>query len=328
MKALFITTETNETPKYPESFASVNGNEVKHVIFHHRGIPGALGGTALDNMLFAEAKAYQPELIVYLGACAGNIPSIGCLAKLNSHYAPTVLMCSDAADVVSPWAYLLSQYDKANAFTCVVAIDGNKNWEFSDRHLTLLTPIDPKRFPSPPIPHKDRTITFGFAGNVGTFKAMKNGKPAGRRPLIAQMTSFGLKFRDRDSSFDPALPASESYQGCCNFMANCRIIPNFCETGSYERTHVKGRVVEAGLAGAMLLEQAGSPADQWFEKGIDFVEYSTTYHAKSIITPLLDKPEETEAFGARLRAKVMSEHTPEKFWGKVIQRVHDLRAVA
>lgn len=328
MKALFITTETNETPKYPESFACVNGNEVKHIIFHHRAIPGAVSGSALDGMIATEAIAYNPEIIVYLGACGGNIPSAGLFSKLNLEVAPTVLMCSDAADVVSPWTFLLSQYDKAESFSCVVAIDGNKDWEFSDRHLTLLTPIDPARYPSPPIPHKDRTIPFGFAGNIGTFKAMKNGRPAGRRPIIAQMSAFGLRYRDRDSSFDPALPASSSYQGCCDFLSNCRIVPNFCETGSYERTHVKGRVVEAGLAGAMLIEQAGSPADRWFEKGVDFMEYADSRHARDIVSKFIDKPDETEAFGMRLRDKIMLEHTPEKFWGKVIQRLHDLRAIS
>lgn len=328
MKALFITTETNETPKYPESFASVNGNEVKHVIFHHRGVPGALGGSALDNMLLDEAKAYKPEIIIYLGACGGNIPSIPTFCKLNNNFAPTVLMCSDAADVVSPWTYLLSQYDKAKAFSCVVAIDGNRNWEFSDRHLTLLTPIDPRRYPSPPIPHKNRGIPFGFAGNVGSFKAMKNGKPAGRRMLIAQMQTFGLQTRQRDDSFDASKPHSESYQECVNFMANTRVMPNFCETGSYERTHVKGRVVEAGLAGTMLLEQVGSPADQWFEKGVDYIEYRDTRQVKSFIKSLIANPDETEGFGMRLRAKVMAEHTPEKFWGKVIGRVRDIRSIA
>ena len=328
MKALFITTETNETPKYPESFACVNGNEVKHVIFHHRAMPGAISGDALDKMVTDEAKAYQPEVIVYLGACAGNIPSIKTFAKLNSHVAPTVLMCSDAADVVSPWMYLLKEYDKAKAFSCVVAIDGNRNWEFSDRHLTLLTPIDPARYPSPPKPHAERTIPFGFAGNIGSFHAMKNGRPAGRRGLIAQMCAFGLQYRHRDDSFDPAKPHSESYQGCADYIANTRIMPNFCETGSYERTHVKGRVVEAGLGGTMLLEQINSPAFQWFEKGVDYIEFTDTRHVKELIKPLIDNPQITEEFGARLRAKVMAEHTPEKFWGKVMERIRDIRAVA
>ena len=328
MKALFITTETNETPKYPESFACVNGNEVRHIIFHHRAIPGVLGGEALNNMLIDEAKDYKPDVIIYLGACAGNIPSVKTFAKLNSEFAPTVLMCSDAADVVSPWTYLLSQYDKAKAFSCVVAIDGNRNWEFSDRHLTLLTPIDPARYPSPPIPHAERKIPFGFAGNMGSFKAMKNGLPAGRRNLIAQMSVYGLQCRQRDDSFDPNLPHSESYQGCCDFIAQTRIMPNFCETGSYERHHVKGRVVEVGLAGTMLLEQINSPAHKWFEKDVDYIEFRDTRHAKTIVAQYRDKPDETQKFGDRLRAKMMAEHTPEKFWGKVMERVNDIRAVA
>lgn len=328
MKAFFITTETNETNKYPESFSCVNGNQVNHFVFHHRGTPGTPIGEQLDKAIYEGAKEYQPDVVIYLGACAGNIPTPQTFQRINEEIAPTVLMCSDAADVVSPWTYLLHEYNKQRSFSCVVAIDGNRNWEFSDRHLTLLTPIDPARYPSPPIPHADRGMPFGFAGNIGTFKAMKNGLPAGRRTLIAQMCAFGLKYRDRDSSFDPLKPPSESYQGCADFLSNCRIVPNFCETGSYERTHVKGRVVEVGLAGATLLEQVKSPACNWFEKDVDYIEFTDSRHAKSLVTSMQDKPEVTQGFGDRLRAKIMKEHTPEKFWGKVMQRVNDIRAIA
>ena len=59
MKAFFIHTETNETNKYPESFACVNGNQVKPHIFHHRGTPGWAVGPDLDNLFEVEARSIE-----------------------------------------------------------------------------------------------------------------------------------------------------------------------------------------------------------------------------------------------------------------------------
>ena len=324
MKALFITTETNETPKYPESFSCINGNEVSHYIFQHRGdrrMGEFLSPPELDDDIYKTAVTYNPQVIVYLGSCGGNMPTHELFTKLNREVAPTVLMCSDAADEVSPWWPLLREYDKKRCFSVVVAIDGNRNWEFSERHLTLLTPIDPKRYPDPMKPHIERKIAFGFAGNKGSLKTMKNGKLAGRASLIVQMEQFGLKCRQRDDTYAPNADPNTSYQACADFMSECRITPNFCETGSYERTHVKGRVVEAGLAGCLLLEQVGSPACNWFEKDVDFLEFSTTKEAKILVDKMLKVTEATENFGKRLREKVLKDHHPEKFWGKVVERI-------
>ena len=322
MNVFFITTETNETPKYPESMASINGNKVTHHIFSHRTGKNTVSQEQLHKTLWDESKKCGPEVIVYLGACAGHIPSPEFLAKMNSEIAPTVLMCSDAGDEISPWWPLIRKYDECNSFSVVVGIDGNRNWEFSERHITLLTPIDPSRYPNPTIPHDKRDIIFGFAGNMGTARPTKSGEIQGRRPLIDEMMKFGLQCRQRDDTYDKNKPHSESYQACCDFMSRTRMMPNFCETGSYQRTHVKGRVVEAGLAGAMLLEQVNSPADQWFEMGVDYLEYKTVLECRAIVDKYKNNPEETQKFGERLRLKVLSEHTPEKFWGKVMERVH------
>ena len=333
MKAFFITTETNETPKYPESLACINGNEVKHYIFHHRGDRRNvehLPQPALDRIIFETAVKFSPDVIVYLGSCGGNIPTANVFTRLNAEIAPTVLMCSDAADEASPWWPLLREYDKRNCFSVVVGIDGNRNWEFSDRHITLLTPIDPARYPAPPIPHIDRSIVFGFAGNMGSDRTMKAGKVVGRRPLINEMMTFGLQCRQRDDTFDKTKPHSKSYQDCCDYMAQTRIMPNFCETGSYERTHVKGRVVEAGLAGCMLLEQTNSPANHWFELGTDYLEFETVADVRKMVEHYRDRPDETQAFGDRLRAKMMAEHTPQMFWGQIMTKLglpRDIRTV-
>jgi hypothetical protein len=104
-------------------------------------------------------------------------------------------------------------------------------------------------------------------------------------------------------------------------MCSCRIVVNFPHTGTQKYMHVKGRVVECGMTGAMLLEQAGSPTADWFVPGEDYLEYSTPAQAKEIVDRLEHCYEETQAIGNRLRAKVLERHNPERFWGRILDRV-------
>jgi len=312
MRALFIITRTNEMHKHYESFSCL-GHEIKTYVFSHirQPVAGFAQGDKLDAEIYKAANEYKPDLIVYVGACNGNIPSSKLFAKIKAEVCPTVLFCSDAAD--TPWWDILKVYEEAGSFTLQVALDGNKEWPFHDKHLTALTPIDPARFPNPPIPHKDRKVHFGFAGNINGF-AMIDGEKRGRRPLIAEMIQFGLEYRDRDRE-----EVVDSYQKAADFMSQVCMIPNFPSTGSHMRMHVKGRVIEAGLAGCMLMERKNSPTHDWFEPGIDYVEWQEPDDVRQMIERIT--PEESQIFGWRLREKVMVNHSAEKFWQRILNRI-------
>lgn len=326
MKAFFIITRTNEMHKHVESFKCINGNSVDVYTYNHVKQDKWLHGDSLDADIHEKAKRSAPDVIVYVGACKSSTPSSKSFVRLKNEIAPTVHFCSDAAD--EPWWEELIKYDKEGAFSVQVAIDGNRNWPLVDTQITALTPIDPAHYPDPTKPHEKRTIPFGFAGNPGSVSKLKDGRVIGRRPLVAEMITFGLKYRERVRGYCGIDEGTASYKEAAAYMADTRIMPNFAQTGSFEKMHVKGRVVEAGLAGCLLLEPVGSPTPDWFEAGVDYFPYSSMAEARSIVEKYKDRPDETQKFGDRLRRKVLAEHTPEKFWGKVIQRIHDLRSVA
>ena len=322
MKTLFITTETNEIPKYADSLRSLPGNEVEVCIFQHR-TPHNEKPTVPDISIYRTVIKSKPDMIVYVGACGGNMPSVECLTWLRRNVAPSVLICSDAADGDSPWWPLLDIYAEKNTFSVMVAIDGNRDWPYHNMGLTLLTPIDPATFAKGTTPHAQRDIKFGFAGNIGGNSPDKTGVVRGRRPYIDQMTrTAGLQFRNRDRHGQLG-----TYQDVADFMCRSCITPNFPETGSFRLMHVKGRVVEAGLAGCMLLEgkrlKSSSPTEHWFEKGVDYLEWDTLDDVRRILKETT--PEISQQFGERLRAKVLAEHTPEKFWGKIFKKIEDVR---
>src|SRR3990167_2981861 len=192
-----------------------------------------------------------------LGCLNPESMSILTLAKLNAEVAPTVHICSDAAD--PPWHDLLMDYHYAGAFALQVAIDGNKKWPLhgTATGMTALTPIDPSRFDGVK-PHLERTIACGYAGNPGSEGSF-------RRHLLSElMFHKAIDVRMRSN-------AADTYQGMCEYMQNCRISINLPHTGTQAAKQVKGRVVEAALAGSCLLELAGSPTSDWFTLNADFL---------------------------------------------------------
>jgi len=303
MKAFFITTTTNETHKHHESFASLPGNEVKCYVYVHaqrRGVP--VNGARLDAEIYAAAQAYAPDLIVYIGACGGNVPSVSLFQRLRKDVAPTVHFCSDASD--APWWPLLTAYEKARCFSLQVALDGSDNWPMRDSQLTALTVVEPAFFKNAQTRHSERPMIFGFAGNAGGRRANS----------VKQLIASGLNVRQRDGRED-------SYKEFADFLCKCRITINFPDTGSGRYMHVKGRVIEAGYCGVLLLERRNSPTKNWFTPGVDYVEYDDINHAKTLVAYYADHPEEAQAISDRLRARVTSEHGPTVFWGRVFDRL-------
>lgn len=313
MKGLFIITRTNEMHKHYESFTCLGHTHTTYTYSHPKGVNGWPQGSKLDDEILACAYKEKPDIIVYVGACRSNTPSVDCFRQLRDKVAPTVHFCSDAED--EPWWDELVQYDKAGCFSVQVALDGSSSWPLRDTQLTELTPIDPIHYPNPPKPHKDRSIVFGFAGNPGSVSKLKDGRVTGRRPLVSQMIQFGLKHRPRDHE-----TIKNTYQKCADYIADTRIMPNFPLTGSFERMHVKGRVVEVGLAGGLLLEMKGSPTPNFFTPGVDYLEWGSMEEAQEIVIRMSDRPDETQEFGLRLHAKVKANHGPDKFWGRIFDR--------
>lgn len=314
MRGFFIITTTSETHKHYQSFACLPGNEIAYYVYnHHRGAP--VSGDGLDAEIRAAAMAFRPEVIVYVGACGGNLPSADAFRKLREEVAPTVHFCSDAAD--DPWWPLLADYERAGAFSLQVALDGVLPAPIAATGLAALTPIDPSFYAGATLPHAQRPIGFGFAGNVGQRRRARRGIASSVDPrlhAIEEMQRGGLQVRVRTGG-------PENYHEVAEFLGRTRIIPNFARTGSRSRMHVKGRVIEAGLAGALLLEERGSPTANYFTPDVDYVEWDSPRTTCFQVRKLLTNPGETQGFGDRLRARIAAEHSPAAFWGRIIGRL-------
>lgn len=297
MKALFLLTGSSEVLKYAQGFENLKFGEVVHMRYDEPG--------RSEQMLYDRVKDAKPDLIVYVGSRWGLIPSIATLAQINSKVAPMVHFCSDAADY--PWHDLLREYHDKGCFSLQVNIDGSSKWPGATTGLTLLTPVDPSHFPAVISDHKDRSVACGFAGNTG-------GGPVSRRTMI--LTEL-LEKRAIDMRVRSPLPFT--YEGYCDYLTHCRISLNIAYSGSEQTMQVKGRVVESAIAGCCVLETKGSPTSEWFEPGVDYLEYESSGQAVAIINSLT--VEETQGFADRLRAKVVDKHLPRMFWSTVMNRI-------
>lgn len=299
MKALFLKTGTNETDKYVDSLAALKLGETVSLQYD-------LPGTS-DQVLYNRVKEASPDFIVYIGSRWGQTPSPSCLNSITRKIAPMVHVCSDAAD--APWHDALREYHSAGAFALQVAIDGSHKWPTSDVSLTMLTPVDPKLFPEP-MPHAKRNIICGYAGNPGSGNGSR--RTGMLSALLERKVIDQLHIRSN-------LPHTNFMY--CRFLSLCRMSVNMAWTGTEAGLHVKGRVLESALAGALLLETRGAPTSYWFRPGLDYLEYETPDEAADIVRRLTFEPEVTQEMAFSLRRRVLEEHSPSLFWKRIFEKI-------
>jgi hypothetical protein len=97
------------------------------------------------------------------------------------------------------------------------------------------------------------------------------------------------------------------------------MVLNVAYTGSGDRYHVKGRVTEAGYAGAALLEPMGSPTRHWFPAG-SYLQYRDTDHLVELLETV---DEEKIASCAKLFSAIVREkYSAAAFYGRMLEAIN------
>jgi hypothetical protein len=248
------------------------------------------------------AKALQPDFIVFIGALEPYHtrpvlqPDVLCRIR---DVAPFIHMCNDAAD--DPWWPKLEEYDRKGCFDVQVSIDGSTHNPIASfpTGLLALTPTDHRPFVTKP--WGERAISCGFVGGIGHSQRFE--------AISALRASGHLDFYEG--------PAGRTYDEFAWRMCDIKVMPNFPYTGTARFLHVKGRVVEAGFAGCLVLELRGAPTDHWFTPGIDYLEYDSVDDLRMILE---ERPVDFELMAARFHDRVVTEHHPAVFWRRVLDK--------
>ena len=287
MKALFITTRTNDCLNHVRAWESAYG-PAEHVTYDHLGLRN-------DWQFPIAAERIKPKVIFWIGACrASGNPRPESLIAMRK-IAPTVNLCSDAAD--GPWHGELRAYRGHKCFALQVAIDGARDAPVD--HSTL-TPVDPRPFAEP---SGLRDIRCGFSGTVGRWNQ--------RSEVINSLEWFGkLVVRDRTRGED-------SYAEHVAFLKRCRMLLNLSHTGSGLKHHVKGRVLEAGWAGCALLESEGSPIGDWFPPDC-YLTFKSPLDAARLIAETTDT--DISRLSANLAREVRARYSVTQIYTAIMEK--------
>lgn len=293
MKVLVHVTHTNDCINKWQSLEAI-GHEVHVIQYDNRPHD-------LHLELVRGAEALKPDFIVHIGAIeqyhCRPVPRPDILKALRA-VAPHIHICGDGAD--HPWWPLLEEYDREGCFDVQVSIDGNWETPLSSMNngLVMLTPIDPRPFVVKP--WRDRTVKLGMVGGRGHTR---------RYDAVTALEGDGLL---------KVWSGLSSYGELAEKLCDCKAVFNHAATGTGDRLHVKGRVVEAGFAHAALFELAGSPTNLWFTAGLDYLEYDSATHLRHLLSKVDDHA--LSMFSSRLFSRMVEEHHPRVFWEKVLAK--------
>lgn len=294
MRVTVLTTGTNNTKVIYGPLAEL-GHALSIITYDempsHEELPAIVRHTGADA-------------VVYIGALAGYhgkpVPGVEVLGEIGAR-SRLVHICCDGAEPV--WWPTLDEYYARGRFALQVNIDGVRTGPIGERGITTLCPVSPTPY-ADARPWSTRKVKFGFGGNShhGTREAMLN--------VLVERGLLDWRRRDEESP--------EGYQ---RYMMDCRAAWNHPMTGGTTSKHVKARFLEAALAGCLVFEEAGSPAEKWFRPGVDYISYRSADDVESYLR-LIDEPESSyQDIAFALRDKIMREHSPAAFWNQVFYRL-------
>lgn len=305
MRALVLHTHSSHCAIWWQSLESLGWET--HLLQYDRGLQHSGPNRDLtlsasrEEEIVQQAFSCSPQVILYFGGTE-RAPSVALFKRLRT-IAPTVHICGDASD--EPWWPYIEEYHREGCFSVQVSLDGSFEGPIARYGLVLLQPIDPARCPSPR-PWEARSIHCSFAGNTTVTV-----QDTPRSRLLQEMSARGAVKLYGPFSADP-------HREMMEVMCNSKITFNVAYKGpGTDKFGVKGRVTECGIAGSCLLEQYSSPTEYWFEKGKDYFSYIDVNSAMQAIG---FNNYDTQRAAERLRAKVLSEHSPTVFWQKVLFR--------
>lgn len=295
------------------SFKSLNEHEITLIRYD----PPRAGGKRIPELVKPIITETNFDVIIYVGVNGGDcLPTTDELIALKK-FAPIIMLCPEASD--SYWWYgLIRKYYEAECIDLIVNIDGNSNWPYSEHGITRLTPIDSASWKTPKSWEERKYLCGTWGGRTGI------------RDEILSVLGDAVIWRGNI----PARPEHEeednirTYDLYIDFNRDCRSVLNIGGVWTYAngwlqegRTHVKGRVIEAGLAGATLIEQVNSETNGWFVPGEDYLTYTTIDEIRQQILWVESHPDDAQKMASNLRDKVLREHSPKVFWDDIFNKL-------
>ena len=269
----------------------------------------AAGGGAVDAALLASVAESPPDLL-YLTPLPGHPinPRPDTLDVIRMKYGvPVAAMYWDSA--------LPGQVKFADGFGDSVdfniAIDCYTVYPqvsaHPERYLPLWTPQDPRVFYRN---HTARDIDVSFIGSAARYPD--------REGALAQLAQAGIAVTKSGGQREDRL----SIEDYAAMLRRSKITLNFSKVFAPEvpSHQFKGRVLEAMLCGALLLEPNNLQTRRWFTPGVEYDTFGTFEELVGKVRHYLDGEDARRTMTARAEAKAKADLSAEAFWTAVFVR--------
>jgi len=173
-----------------------------------------------------------------------------------------------------------------------------------EKWLPMWTPQDSKLFYNPGLV---RDIGISFLGTTENRPDRLAGIAALKKAKIDLYRDGGQR--------EHCLPIEEY---TCILMRS-QIALNFCQANKY--VQCKGRIFEATLCGAMLLEAENSETAKWFEPMVEYIPFANPNDLVEKANYYLHHEAERLEIARRGQSKAEAKYTGEMFWKTIFERL-------
>ncbi|MGE5194661.1 MAG: glycosyltransferase [Deltaproteobacteria bacterium] len=182
------------------------------------------------------------------------------------------------------------------------------------RFLPLWTPQDPRIFGLPET-NRPRDIDVCFLGS--------RSQHPDRQQLLQRLRELPIRLLEGGGQREQRLPVEEY----ADLLRRSKIVINFSRAlGRSPKDQVKGRVFEATLCGAMLLEMRNRQTPHWLDPEADYAEYQGADDLVARVEWFLRNDADRERIARRGCARAHALYTAERFWETVFARtISDVR---
>ncbi len=176
-----------------------------------------------------------------------------------------------------------------------------------EKYLLVWTPQDPRVYYNPNV---DRYMGISFVGSI------KKPHYSDRRSGIAALRSNGIEVYQSGGQKEHRLSVGEY----ARIFMRSKIALDF-SLGPGGIQHAKGRIFEATLCGAMLLEDDNPQISMWFEPMVDYVPFTDEADLVEKAKYYLEHDSEREEIADRGHQKAMEKYSAGMFWRTIFGRV-------
>lgn len=216
--------------------------------------------------------------------------------------------------IVSLWWDSVSQMHMAEAFLPYVnlniVVDSMSAYLESknpEKYLALWPPQNPALFHN--IPKKD--IDVSFVGSV-------NGHPY-RQKCIAELVKNDVGILYTGGQRESRI----TFDDYADISRRSKIILNFSATPD-KKTQIKGRVIEATLCKALLLESDNIETSKRFVPNLEYVPFADEKDLTEKIRYYKSHDLEREEIALRGHERALRDYSAGKFWSTVLDRMRKL----